>query len=115
MSVAQKFANERLINFQAGNTQALVAQYAPDAIVITPAGVLRGHEQIAGMIEGILKEFGQPGVTFTLLTNVAEGDVVSFTWRARTADNDYDLGAETYVLANGLARYQTFAANIIPH
>ena len=113
-TIAEQFAADRLAYFQAGNVEALASQYAPDAIVITPMGVLRGRDQIAGMIEGIVKEFAQPGVAFSLLTSVAEGDIVSFTWAATTNANVYELGAETYVLKDGLAQYQTFAAKVAP-
>ena len=66
------------------------------------------------MIEGIIGEFAQPGVTFELLSQHAVGPIVSFTWTAQTASNDYRLGAETYVLEDGLATFQTFAASVTP-
>lgn len=111
-SPAEKFAAERLAAFSRGDVPALLAQYSEDAVVITPSGVLRGRDQIRGMIEGIVSEFGQAGVTFELLSQSAVDPVVAFTWKARTASNDYELGAETYVLQDGLASRQTFAASV---
>lgn len=113
-SVAEKFAADRLAYFGAGNAEAILAQYADDAIVITPMGVLHGRAEIKGMIDGIIAEFAQPDVKFNLLSQHAEGDVVSFMWTAETGLNTYDLGAETYVLKDGLAQYQTFAAKVTP-
>lgn len=111
-SPAEKFAAARLAAFGRGDIAALLAQYSDDAVVITPSGVLRGRDQIRGMIEGIVSEFGQAGVTFELLSQNAIDPVVAFTWKARTASNDYELGAETYVLQDGLACRQTFAASV---
>jgi ketosteroid isomerase-like protein len=108
---AASFAASRLASFSKGDIEALIAQYAPDATVVTPNGVLHGREQIRPMIEGIIGEFGQPGVAFNLLGQNAEGPIVAFRWTAETPRNSYGLGAETYVLNEaGLAQYQTFAS-----
>ncbi len=45
-AMAEKFAGDRLAAFGRGDVAALVAQYAADATVITPSGVLRGRDQI---------------------------------------------------------------------
>ena len=113
-AMAETFAADRLAAFSRGDVAALVAQYAETAIVITPNGPIEGCDQIQAMIEGIIAEFAQPGVTFELLSQHAIGSIVSFTWKAQTASNDYRLGAETYVLEDGLATYQTFAASVTP-
>ena len=113
-AMAEKFAAERLALFAKGDAAGLLAQYAEDATVISPLGVLRSRDQIKGMIDGIIAEFARPGVKFNLISQNAVGDVVAFTWSADTARNIYDLGAETYVLNDGLVEYQTFAANVTP-
>ena len=113
-AMAEKFAADRLANFGKGDAAALVAQYADDATVISPMGVLHGRDQIKGMIDGIIAEFAQPGVKFTLQSQNAVGDVVAFTWSAKTLKNTYTLGAETYVLKDGMIEYQTFAAAVTP-
>jgi ketosteroid isomerase-like protein len=110
----EEFADARLAAFGRGDVNAIVAQYADDAIVITPQGTLRGQAQIRGMIEGIIAEFAQPGVKFDLISRAAEGPVANFTWSAETNANVWDLGAETYVLANGRIAFQTFAGKMRP-
>jgi len=111
---SQEFANARLAAFGRGDVNALVAQYADDAIVITPQGTLRGPAQIRGMIEGIIAEFAQPGVSFDLIHRAVEGPVANFVWRAETGKNVWDLGAETYVLKDGKVAFQTFAGKMQP-
>jgi len=110
--MAEKFAADRAAAFYSGNVAALVSQYRPDAIVITPAGVLSEPAQIKALIEGVIGEFAQPGTKFELITQAAIGDVVTFVWKADTAINIYDLGAETYVLKDGLVAYQTIAFKV---
>lgn len=109
---AREFADARLAAFGKGDVNGLVEQYTEDATVITPMGVLHGKAQIRPMIEAIVAEFAQPGVKFTLISKAAEGDVVTFVWSADTAKAVYDFSAETYVLKDGLAHYQTFATKM---
>jgi ketosteroid isomerase-like protein len=111
---AEDFANARLAAFGRGDIDAIVAQYADDAVVITPQGTLRGPAQIRGMIETIIAEFAQPGVSFELMHRAAEGPVANFVWRAETNANVWDLGTETYVLENGRVAFQTFAGKFQP-
>jgi hypothetical protein len=89
--------------------EAIIAQYADNAVVITPQGTLRGPVQIRGLIETIIAEFAQPGVKFDLIHRAAEGPVANFVWTADTGRNIWDLGAETYVLKAGKIAFQTFA------
>jgi ketosteroid isomerase-like protein len=111
---AEAFAAARLAAFGRADVGALVAHYRDDATVISPFGPLHGREQIKGMIEGIIAEFAQPGVSFELISQHAVGPIVTFSWKARTLTNEYHLGAETYVLEDGLVAFQTFAASVTP-
>jgi hypothetical protein len=113
-TVAQKFAADRMAAFGKGDAAALLAQYTEDAVAITPMGVLHGRAEIKGLVDGIISEFAQPGVKFEFLSQTSEGDIVTFVWKAETAKNVYDFAAETYVLKDGLASVQTFAAKVIP-
>jgi hypothetical protein len=61
------------------------------------------------MMEGVVAEFGQPGVKFEMIAQAAVGEAVAFSWKAETAKNVYELGAETYVIRDGLVAYQTLA------
>jgi hypothetical protein len=66
------------------------------------------------MIEGVVAEFARPGVTFNLIAQTVDGPIATFVWKAETATNIYDLGAETYVIEDGKVAYQTFAAKVTP-
>jgi hypothetical protein len=111
---AQKFAADRMAAFGRGDAGALLAQYTEDAIAITPNGVLRGRAEIKKLVDNVISEFAQPGVKFEFLSQTSEGDIVTFVWKAETAKNVYEFAAETYVLKDGRAAVQTFAAKISP-
>ncbi len=113
-AMAQKFAADRMAAFGKGDAAALLAQYTEDATAITPMGILHGRAELKGLVDGILAEFAQPGVKMEFLSQISEGDVVTFVWKAETAKNVYEFAAETYVLKDGLAQYQTFAAKVMP-
>ncbi len=113
-AMAQKFAADRMAAFGKGDAAALLAQYAEDAVAITPMGVLHGRAEIKGLVDNVIAEFAQPGVKFEFLSQTSEGDIVTFVWKAETAKNVYDFAAETYVLKDGLAAVQTFAAKVVP-
>ncbi len=113
-TAAEAFAAARLAHFGTGNVEALLAQYSDDATIVSPMGVIDSAEGRRSMIEGIIDEFAQPGVTFALISQKATGDLVQFVWSAVTNSNVYDLGVETYVLHDGKAVYQTFAAKVSP-
>jgi ketosteroid isomerase-like protein len=113
-AAAQKFAADRMAAFGRGDAAALLAQYTEDAIAITPMGILRGRAEIKGLVDNVIAEFAQPGVKFEFLSQTSEGDIVTFVWKAETAKNVYDFAAETYVLKDGLAAVQTFAAKVTP-
>lgn len=113
-AMAQKFAADRMAAFGKGDAAALLAQYTDDAIAITPTGVLHGRAEIKGLVDGVIAEFAQPGVKFEFLSQISEGDIVTFVWKAETAKNVYDFAAETYVLKDGFATVQTYAAKVTP-
>jgi ketosteroid isomerase-like protein len=91
-SVAAKFAADRLTFFGKGDAAAILNQYADNATVVSPMGVLHGKGEIKGMIDSIIGEFAQPGVKFNLISQKTEGPIVQFVWSAETAKNIYDLG-----------------------
>jgi uncharacterized protein (TIGR02246 family) len=112
--MAKEFADARIAAFGKGDVETLLAQYADDATVFTPGGVLHGKEQIRPMMEAVVAEFAQPGVTFNMVAVGALGQVVTFTWTAETNANVYELGSEAYVLADGKAVYQTLLTRTRP-
>lgn len=90
----------------------ILSDYAPDAILFTPHGTLKGHRPIKMLFEAMLEEFGQPGARFELGQQVVEGDHGYILWTAETADNVYELGTDTFYVRDGKIQVQSFAGKI---
>ncbi len=67
--------DHHLASFFAHDLQGVVADYAPDAVMIVPAGVLRGVHEIMPLFQGLFAEFARPGATFDLQQQVIEGEI----------------------------------------
>lgn len=110
----QDVVNQHLQGFFARDLQGVVADYAPDAVMIVPTGVLRGVHEISQFFQALIAEFARPGATFQLQQQVVEGDVAYILWIAETADQTYELGTDTFVVRHGKIVVQTFAFKATP-
>ena len=106
--------DHHLASFLAHDLQGVVADYAPDAVMIVPTGVLRGAQEITPLFQDLLAEFAKPGATFDLQQQVIEGDVAYIWWVAETPDNTYELGTDTFFVRHGKIAVQTFAFKATP-
>ncbi len=89
----------------AGDLDEIVADYADDAIFITPAGVLRGKDGIRAGFTRLLADM--PDATLDLKTQIYEGDVLFLEWTAAAAGASVEDGIDTFVFRDGLIRVQT--------
>src|SRR5271154_2751953 len=71
-SMTQAVVNHHLERFAALDLQGVVADYAPDAVMIVPTGVLRGVQEITPLFANLVAEFAKPGATFDLQQQVIE-------------------------------------------
>jgi hypothetical protein len=62
----------------------------------------------------LIREFEQPGTTFSLQLQSIDGDFGFALWSAETADNVYEMGTDTHVVRSGQIVAQSFAAVIRP-
>jgi ketosteroid isomerase-like protein len=96
----------------AEDLDGIVSDYADDAVMITPAGVLRGKD---GIREGFTKLIGDlPGAKWELPTMIFEGDVLLLEWKAQSEKVKADDGIDTFVFRDGLIRVQTVRYTLTP-
>jgi ketosteroid isomerase-like protein len=89
----------------AGDLDEIVADYADDAVFITPGGVRRGKD---GVREGFTQLLGDvPNAAWALKTQIYEGDVLFLEWAADAAAARVGDGIDTFVFRDGLIRVQT--------
>ena len=106
--------DHHLKSFADQDVQAILADYATDAVLFTPGGPHKGPEAMKPLFEGLVAEFAKPGSSFTMQTRCIEGDYAYFIWTAETADNSYEFATDTFVVRNGKIVAQSFAAKIKP-
>lgn len=89
----------------AGDLDQIVADYADDAVFITPGGVQRGKDGIRAGFTRLLADV--PNATWDLKTQVYEGDVLFLEWAADAGATFVGDGVDTFVFRDGLIRVQT--------
>jgi ketosteroid isomerase-like protein len=89
----------------AGDLEGIVADYANDAVFISPAGIKRGKEGIREAFTQLLADV--PDAAWTLKTQLYEGDVLFLEWAADAGATRVDDGIDTFVFADGQIRVQT--------
>jgi len=89
----------------AGDLDEIVADYADDAVFITPAGVRRGKDGIREAFTQLLADV--PDAAWDLKTQIYEADVLFLEWAADAGATRVEDGIDTFVFRDGLIRVQT--------
>jgi hypothetical protein len=85
---------------------AILTDYAPDAIVVGPDGIGSGHDHIRSSYEQVLPLIGSLDVTSVQL----QGEVVYVNFRAHNDGRADLVGTDTFVIRDGLIQIHTFYA-----
>ena len=96
----------------AEDVEAIVSDYADDAVFISPDGVLRGKDGVRQAFEKLLGDV--PGAAWELPTQIYEGDVLFLEWRATSGAARVEDGIDTFVFRDGLIRLQTLRYTLSP-
>jgi uncharacterized protein (TIGR02246 family) len=89
----------------AGDLDGIVADYADDAVFITPAGVKRGKAGIREAFTQLLADV--PNAAWELKTQIYSGDVLFLEWAAVSSATKVEDGIDTFIFRDGLIRVQT--------
>lgn len=89
----------------AEDIDAIVSDYADDAVFITPNGVLRGKDGIREAFVKLTSEV--PSAEWELPTQLYQDDVLLLEWKATSASSKVEDGIDTFVFRDGLIRVQT--------
>ena len=100
--------------FAAGDLEGILSDYAPEAVLFTPNGALRGPDAIRPLFQAMIAEFGKPGAAFRMKQRFVQGDYAYILWTAETAENVYELGTDTFVVRDGKIAAQSFTGKITP-
>lgn len=105
--------DHHLKSFGEGDLKGILSDYAPDAVLFTADGPLKGADAIRSLFQAMITEFGKPGTAFSMKQQFVEGEYAYILWSAETADNVYELGTDTFVVRDGKIVAQSFTGNII--
>ena len=95
----------------AEDLDAIMMDYAGTAVLISPAGVLRGKEAIRSFFADLLQAV--PKAQWGVKTIYA-GNVLFLEWTADSARASVSDGVETFVFENGLITLQTVRNTMVP-
>ena len=114
MTSTKDIIDHHLSSFGARDLEAILSDFAPNAVLFTSDGPLKGVDAIRPLFVGMLAEFRKPGATFSLKKMFVEGEYGFILWSAETAENVYELGTDTFVVRDGKIVVHSFAAKIVP-
>jgi hypothetical protein len=96
----------------AGDVEGVLADYADDALFITPRGVLRGKD---GVREGFTTLLGElPDAAWEVPTQIFEDDVLFIEWSATAEKARVRDGVDTFVFRGDQIRVQTVRYTLEP-
>src|SRR5262245_3942371 len=101
-----------LQSFYVGDVEAIMADFAADAVLITPDGTLYGPAQIRPVFETFVTQIMPPGSTLTILKQSIEGEIAYLLWTGESAQYRIPWGTDTFVVRAGKIVAQTFAAQM---
>ncbi|WP_222264492.1 nuclear transport factor 2 family protein [Modestobacter marinus] len=91
----------------AGDVEEIVADYAEDAVLITPARVFRGRDGVREAFTGLLADL--PEASWDVPTQIHEGDILFIEWSAVAKSNRVSDGVDTFVFSGDAIRAQTLS------
>jgi hypothetical protein len=114
MTSAKSVVAHHLKCFGEGDLEGILSDYAPGAVLFTPAGPLRGEDDLRPLFQAMIAEFRKPGAAFNLKQQLIEADYAYILWTAETADNLYELGTDTFIVQDGKIVAQSFTSKTTP-
>ncbi|HYM97632.1 MAG TPA: nuclear transport factor 2 family protein [Candidatus Sulfotelmatobacter sp.] len=96
----------------AADLEAIVADYADDAVLFTPAGAKRGKAAVRQAFTGLLADL--PEARWTIKTAIYEDDLLFLEWAVQARTHRVEDGIDTFVFRDGLIRAQTVRYTLLP-
>lgn len=96
----------------AGDIDEIVADYADDAVFITPSAVRHGKDGVREGFTALLRDL--PNATLAVPTQIFEGDILFIEWNAVSTTNRVDDGIDTFVFTDDSIRAQTVRYTLKP-
>jgi hypothetical protein len=101
-------------DFRAGDIESIMSDYAPDAVLVSAMGTLKGHAQIRAAFESIFVHLFPAGTsTLKLEKQSFEAELGFIIWSGTAPNYDVPFATDTFWVRDGKISVQTFAAQMI--
>ncbi|MAI10126.1 MAG: polyketide cyclase [Rhodospirillaceae bacterium] len=114
MTSTEIILDHHLDCFSKGDLKGLLSDYTENTVLETPTGQITGLKTLRKVFASLVTEFGKGESTFNMARRSVSGNHAFIFWRARTEDNEYHVGTDTFYIVDGKIAYQTFAGHITP-
>lgn len=94
----QAVLNRNGAAFAQGDLEAILANYAEDAVILRPGRTYRGHDEIRGMFHDVLANM--EGLTSSITSLTVDSGLALMTWTATSVSGRVLQGVDTFVVAN---------------
>lgn len=108
----QEIFQRHVAALSSGDLDALVADYADDALVLTVSGEYRGRTAIRELFEGLASAL--PGLSIEAGAAVFADDLLLLQWTADSTVNTVPDGVDTFVFKAGRIQNQTISCTLTP-
>ncbi len=112
MSSTQDVLNHHMGCFGEGDLEGFLSDYTEDSVLEIPNAQIKGLDGLREVFTRLLEDFGKPSSTFEMLRLSIHGEFAYIVWKAQTADIDYHIGSDTFVVRDGKIVYQAFTARV---
>ncbi len=93
----------------AGLIEEVLYDYAEDAVIINPGGVVQGLKEIRAFFTDSVKNVLPPESVSIFSKKVTCGDLAYIVWSAESPFYSIPFGTDTFVIRDGQIVEQTFA------
>ena len=114
MKSTNDILDHHLKAIQQGDVNAVLSDYARDAVLFRSDGIFKGVDAIRPVFEKFIADFQTPGATTETKRRLVAGDYAYMLWTGETADNVYELAADTFTLKESKIVAQSFTAKVTP-
>lgn len=94
-------------NVDRGDLDAVMADYASHAVLLTPAGAYRGHEQIRPVLQKLIHAIFTNCRKFKMIRQEISGEIAFIVWSAESGRSRIPSATDTFVIRNGKIVAQT--------
>ena len=97
--------------FFANDIDGIMADYADDAILITPRDTRVGAAEIRKGFEGVFKLFPKDSSTSEITKTIVKNDMAYIIWKIKGPKAELAFATDSFIIQNGKIVRQTFAGH----